>query len=74
MVERTQKLVLCARRYHDSESHRSEYPEDIVTTGANGVAADPVVSEGGPSSDLDGFSGSLRSSAWIFASARHALE
>jgi hypothetical protein len=74
MVEGTQKLVLCARRYHDSESHRDEYPEDIVTTGANGVANDRVVSEGGPSSDLDGFSGSLRGSAWICASAYHALE
>jgi hypothetical protein len=48
MVEGIQKLVLCARWYHDSESHRNEYPEDIVTTGANGVATDPVVSEGGP--------------------------
>lgn len=49
--------------------HRNEYPEDIVTTGANGVATDPVVSEGGPSSDLDGFSGSLHGAAWICASA-----
>ncbi len=33
MVEGMQKLVLCARRYYDSESHRNEYPEDIVITG-----------------------------------------
>jgi hypothetical protein len=38
-----------------SESHRKEHPGDIVTTGANGVATDPVVSEGGPALTLMDF-------------------
>lgn len=37
------------------ESHRNEYLEDIVTTGANEVATDPVVQKAGPALTLMDF-------------------